>query len=208
MYNFYYAIHLFCNDDDIVLDYDGDDWFRRDDALKIINAAYEDPNVWLTYGNFLIFPGDRRGFCCECPARVREKGSYRKFRWFSSHQKTFYAWLFKKIEIEDLMYEGDFVKASVDPAYMFPMLEMTGGKFKFIRDVICTYNRQCINTDNEMKELQGKESSFNRGRESYQRLDDPVLGETIQKVSMARLTGLLYGINEHCVQEGSSYFEK
>jgi len=147
MYRFYNAILDYCDDWDIVLDHDGDDWFKNENALSIINDAYEDPNIWLTYGDFIIFPTGEKSFCRDIPNEVVEEGSYRDYEWVTSQQRSFYAWLFKRIEAKDLMYEESFVKASVDPAYMFPMLEMIGGRFKFVKDIIYVYNRQCVNTD-------------------------------------------------------------
>jgi len=173
MYNLVFAVHNLCDDDEIILDHDGDDWFSRNDALSIINAAYEGPNVWMTYGNWGGYPKPEVSNCKEIPAYVIRNSSYRDYWWVTSQQRTFYAWLFKKIKIEDLYYNGDFVKADIDTAYMFPLLEMSGGKFKFIRDIIYIYNRACVNTVDEndvRKQLLREESRFNRARARYSKL--------------------------------------
>jgi len=171
MYNLVHVIHNFCKDDEIVLDHDGDDWFDHENALSIINAAYEDPDVWLTYGDWIRFPSLEKSNCEKVPNEVVENSSYRNYKWVTSAQRTFYAWLFKRIRIPDLMYGKGFVKADIDTAYMFPMLEMSAGRFKYIKDIIYVYNKLCINTHDEMKFRQQEESKFNRRRKRYKKLE-------------------------------------
>jgi len=142
-YNFYHAVHEYCDDNDIVLDHDGDDWLACNDALRIINDAYTDPNVWLTYGSFFKFPNGEKGHCAAFPKQVIKNCSYRKYnKWVASQQRTFYAWLFKLVKVEDFMYRGDFIRASGDVAYMLAILEMADGRFKFIRDMIYVHNKR------------------------------------------------------------------
>jgi len=47
----------------------------------------------------------------------------------------------KHIKAKDLLCDGKFFDATHDVGIMHPMLEMTGGKFKFIDDIIYVYNR-------------------------------------------------------------------
>jgi len=170
MYNLVHVIHNFCKDEEIVLDYDGDDWYCRDDTLSLINDAYEDQNVWMTYGNWVGFPKGETSNCREVPEEVIRDSFYRYHSWITSAQRTFYAWLFKKIRIPDLMRGKNFVRATIDMAYMFPMLEMSGGKFKFIEEVVYVYNKACTNTNDEMKFWEREEDRQIRRRKRYKRL--------------------------------------
>ena len=172
MENFYNAVHEFCRDQEIILDFDGDDFYPYENVLSIINEAYADPEVWITYGSYVMWPKPAHCVCAEVPECVVKKNAYRSHRWVTSQQRTFYAWLFKKIRKEDLKYNGKFVDMACDLAYMFPMLEMAGGRFKYITDVIYVYNR-----DNPISD--GKKNfprqlfldKYIRGLQPYERLD-------------------------------------
>lgn len=137
--NLYYAIHS-CNDHDIIVLLDGDDWFAHDNVLATINNVYADPNIWLTYGQFKMHPNGKLGFCAPLSKKIVEQKEFRKIKWCVSHLRTFYAGLFKKIKIEDLLYEGEFFSVSWDRAIMYPMIEMSGAHFKFIPDILYIYN--------------------------------------------------------------------
>lgn len=137
--NLYKAIHL-CKDEDIVVTLDGDDWFATDYVLELVNKVYNKFGVWLTYGNYRCYPHDRGSACAYFPKEIIESNSFRAYRWCASHLRTFYAWLFKKIKVEDLMYEDKFYPMAWDLAMMYPMLEMCDGKFMFIPDTLYIYN--------------------------------------------------------------------
>lgn len=138
--NIYYAVHS-CQDDEIVVLVDGDDWLnQRCPVLKILNDAYQDENVWMTYGQYTEYPSKVLGLCAKLPWEVIEWNAHRKYRWVTSHLRTFYAGLFKRINKEDLLYEDDFYPMTWDLAIMFPMLEMAGHHIKFITDILYIYN--------------------------------------------------------------------
>lgn len=140
LYNLYHAIHSL-PDKAIVVTLDGDDWFKTADVLSTINQAYSDPSVWLTYGQFEEFPRGSLGICHPMPDYVVASKSYRKQDWFTSHLRTFYAGLFKKIKKDDLMLNGEFFSVAWDQAFMFPMLEMADGRIKFIDKIMYIYNQ-------------------------------------------------------------------
>lgn len=137
--NLYKAIHS-CKDDDIIVTLDGDDWFATDYVLELINKVYNKFGVCLTYGNYRCYPHDRGSACGYFPKEVIESNTFREYRWCASHLRTFYAGLFKKIKLEDLMYDNKFYPMAWDLAMMYPMLEMSGGKFMFIPDTLYIYN--------------------------------------------------------------------
>jgi len=177
MSNFYQAVHMYCSDDDIVFDYDGDDWFKHNNVLAIVNRAYSDQNIWSTYGSFITFPDNKMGGCEEVPGWVIEKNAYRDYRWVTTHQRTFYAWLFKLIKLENFLYDGRFIKTTADLAYMFPILEMSGGRCEYIRDILYVYNIATpINDSKIRRECQSKMNRFIRRIERYSKLDAPMLG--------------------------------
>ena len=54
--NIYHAIHEYCQDDEIVVLLDGDDWFKHDRVFQTLNETYADTNVWMTYGQYEEYP--------------------------------------------------------------------------------------------------------------------------------------------------------
>jgi glycosyltransferase involved in cell wall biosynthesis len=137
--NRYYPIHS-CPDHAIIVNLDGDDCWLTDDMLSIINKAYEDPNVWLTYGQFVNWPSNKLGYGKAFPKKIIKNRSYRKYHWVTGQSRTFYAWLFKQIKKEDLMLDGKFFTAATDVAMMIPLMEMVGEKHLFIPDVLYLRN--------------------------------------------------------------------
>lgn len=152
--NFYRAFHT-CKDDEIVVMLDGDDWLAHDRVLTVLNDCYADPAVWITYGSYVEYPsykkGESRG---EIPHKIHQNHEYRKFskrKFIFSHLKTGYAGLFKKIKMEDLLKEGNFMPASYDQAFMLPVVEMAAEHTHYIKDVLYVYNRNNELNDDKVR---------------------------------------------------------
>lgn len=138
-YNQFHVIRS-CPDDAIIVILDGDDWLMHNGVLTMLNEVYQD-EVWITYGQFWYFKRNVKGCSRQIPDEIIEKNAIRKHpSWITSHMRTFYAGLYKKIKPEDFMYEGDFLPMSVDAAAMFPMIEMAGWHSRFISEIIYMYN--------------------------------------------------------------------
>ena len=137
--NIYAAIHT-CADEEIIVILDGDDAFAHPEVLTRINKAYHNPDVWMTYGQYRESTTQKIGRCAPIPTTFIQRNAYREYPWVTSHVRTYYAWLFKAIDHKDLMYENNFFPVAVDLAIMFPMLEMAGGRFEFINELLYVYN--------------------------------------------------------------------
>lgn len=145
--NIYEIVHSL-PDETVVALLDGDDTlgFNEDGSsdttvLACISNMYADKDVWMTYGQYINSNDKTLGLCCHIPDWVYEGNCFRKFCFVSSHLKTFYAGLFKKINVDDLKYEGEFFKAAGDLAFMFPLLEMSAkGHFRFVEKILYYYN--------------------------------------------------------------------
>ena len=138
--NLYYAIHAL-DDRIIAVTVDGDDWLAHKDVLARVNKAYQNSNVWMTYGQFEAHPQGSLGICRSIDESVIKDKSYRSAPWVTSHLRTFYAGLFKQVKREDLTFNGDFFGVTWDQAFEFPMLEMCDGKWEFISEVLYIYNQ-------------------------------------------------------------------
>ena len=136
--NRYKGSHL-CEDDEVVLILDGDDWLAHNNVMQVINKTYSCDDIWLTYGQFIRWPSGEIGQCKKLPQNY----NYRTMKhWYTSALRTYYAWLFKKINRDDLMYEGKFFQVSGDVAEMLPMLEMARRHTKFIKKILYIYNNK------------------------------------------------------------------
>lgn len=170
--NHYTAIHM-CQDDEIIVCLDGDDWFADDYVLEYINGMYKDESVWITYGQFCNWPTGQMGWSEEIPQQVVERNAFREYGFVAAQVKTFYAWLAKKIKREDLLVlkdDGtyDFFPIASDVAIMFPMLEMAGRHSLFNPKVLCQRNVATpINDFKVNPELQIQTTKFIASKKPY-----------------------------------------
>lgn len=138
MANFYNSINS-CSNTDIIAILDGDDWFADKNVLKKINSTYQDKNVWLTYGQYQAINGISWP-STNFSASTIKNNKFRNPHALISHLRTFYAGLFKLIKLQDLQYQNKFLPMTCDKATMMPMIEMCGGNFKRIKDILYIYN--------------------------------------------------------------------
>ena len=166
--NIYHAVHDHCPDNAIVVMLDGDDWFAHNQVLSKVARAYQDKNVWVTYGQDTSYPPGNPGHSQKIPQWVIDQAAYRRYPWVTSHLRTCRAWLFKKIKKDDLTYQNDFFSVTWDMALLFPMLEMAAGRIKFIDDVLYVYNMATPLNDYKTKfELQQMCHRYIRNKPSY-----------------------------------------
>lgn len=137
--NIYKGIWI-CAPNEIVANLDGDDWFPHENVLTKLNEVYSDPNVWVTYGQFVYYPCGKEGWAAQVSQEIIEQNTFRNRNWTTTALRTFYAGLFQKIKIDDLLHEGEFFPMAGDLAYMWPILEMAGKHSRFIPDVLYVYN--------------------------------------------------------------------
>lgn len=184
--NLYNAIHS-CKDNEIVLTLDGDDWFAHNYVLNIIGNIYDNSDVWLTYGQYCYCPTGQIG-CCAPPSKVAISGDKRMQHWAFSHLRTFYAWLFKSIKLEDLLYEGNFYAMTWDQAMMFPMCEMAHPRIAYVPYVVYIYNRiNPINDDKVNRALQLKLEEHIKAQKPYAKIDCPHCIDMLTKEDTASI---------------------
>ncbi len=143
MANTYHAVHDHCDNHEIVVAVDGDDWLSHNQVFSRINEVYTKQNVWVTYGSLRCYPsGEVRIPKKFNPDDIRHNTYRQNWSVLLYNPRTFYAGLFKKIKKEDLCHEGEFFEVLDDNAIMFPMLEMAGGRYDRIDEVLYVYNRE------------------------------------------------------------------
>jgi len=161
---------LSCQDHEIIVTVDGDDWLHHPQVFNQLNKLYSENTVLLTHGRYQEYPSGNSFWSQEIPPLIIARNNFREFR-CPTHLRTFYAWLFKKIMLEDLLYEGRFLWMTWDMAMMFPMIEMAGERHAFINEVNYIYNTaNQINDHKVDRELQLKLENFIRNKQHYKRL--------------------------------------
>lgn len=125
------------NDEDIIIELDGDDWFFDEKVLELINKKYvNNKNLWLTNGSF-IYSNGRFGFASKV-----NHNTVRQDVFTFSHLRTWKVHLWRQIDEESFLDEnGDYFVSAPDVAYSLPMIEMAGDKhYEFIPNILHVYN--------------------------------------------------------------------
>jgi hypothetical protein len=160
------------DDDDIVIELDGDDFLLDSDVVSDIRNIYSDGKVWLTNGSFMYSDGNP-GFSSECNPDTVRKDVFR-----FSHLRTWKTFLWKSIP-EDYLKDDDgtYFKSAADVAYSLPMVEMAGDKhYKFISDILYVYNEQNPFNDHKPGSRSGSQfeqircNQIIRNKKKYNRL--------------------------------------
>lgn len=145
--NIYTTIHNHCKDHQVVVLVDGDDCLAHNLVLARLEAEYANPELWMTYGQFIFYPSTKWGTTYEITRESLLKKEVRSLVYVAQHLRTFKAGLFKKIKKEDLMLDGTFFAMNADMATMICMLEMCTPKDEnavshctFIPDILYIYN--------------------------------------------------------------------
>ena len=163
------------DDEDIIVILDGDDWLASQDVLHKLNDIYNEDDCWMTYGSYMEYPSGVRGkFAKKIPDHIIKRANYRQSEWMSSHLRTFKYKLWKKIDQKDFIFSrtGKFVKAAWDLAFVFPMLEMSGNRAKYVKDILYIYNRQNpLNEDKVDHPSQLSEEMEIRSKKRYEYLE-------------------------------------
>ena len=132
------------DDEDVICVLDGDDWLAQERSLEIVHQAYQDPEVWVTYGSLETLPPgqvDQQFLKEKVPESVFEEGKLRLAPYVFLHMQTFKAFLWKQVEDEDLRApDGDYFRVCGDRARFYPVLEMGRGHIHRIDQIIYTYN--------------------------------------------------------------------
>lgn len=136
-------------DNDIIVEVDGDDWLSGPDSLRIVNDTYiKNPNLLIANSNFKFING-REGF-----SKRVDVSSVRYSSFCFSHLRTWKCSLWrsvnKKYFIDPRTQDGSYFKITADMAYSLPMLEIAGQeRYSYIPETLLVYND--INPYNDHK---------------------------------------------------------
>lgn len=125
-------------EDDVALQLDGDDWFPDDKyVLRRVAEAYQDPQLWFTWGSMTTDPADR--FCCP---PVTDFADLRHGDYRIGPLRTWRIFLWRAIKPVDLLWKpGQYIPSAGDMAFSIPMLEMTyKGHARRLEEINYIYN--------------------------------------------------------------------
>jgi alpha(1,3/1,4) fucosyltransferase len=161
-----------CDPDTIIVLVDGDDFLAHSHVLTRLDAIYQDPEVWVTWGQFARFPEDGDGFCAPIPDEIVSANAFRDYPFVSSHLRTFYAGLYQRIRPIDLQDDaGRFFTTAGDVAQMWALHEMAGPHGRFVDEVLYQYNRENPLNDDKLDRVgQVRTEVEIRGKARYGRL--------------------------------------
>ena len=154
----------------IIVAVDLDDRLNDTGALQTIADAYADPDVWMTYGNYVSSDG-ANGHWCQ-PLTDTDWLDVRAAPWKTSHVRTFRKSLFARIDPEDFLdWDGKYYRRATDHAMMYPMLEMAGpAHTRFIDRPLYYLNARDKSERQEEIEYEKKAVAHIRSRKPYERL--------------------------------------
>jgi glycosyltransferase involved in cell wall biosynthesis len=169
--NIYHALS-FCKPEEIAVLIDGDDWLPHENVFAHLNRVYQDTDVWMTYGQFAVFPSDTIGWARQVPDEIIQENAFRSYYWCTTHLRSFYVSLFNATAYSDYMYEDRFFPMAGDLALTFPLLELAGTHSRFIPEALYIYNRaNALNEDKVNKELQKSCEMAARAHHRYNPLE-------------------------------------
>lgn len=160
-------------DEDVIVILDGDDWLSSTEVIEKINNIYNTEDVLMTYGTYIGFPNGQKPWNVKpYSEEVKKTNSYRKDVWRASHLRTFKYKLWKNIDVEDLKdSDGNFFRMTWDLAMMFPMLEMSGGKWKCVEEILYCYNMSNpLNDEKVDHNLQLSLDRYIRSKKPYHKM--------------------------------------
>ena len=139
------------DDEDIVIEIDGDDFLLSSDTVSDIREIYSNGDVWLTNGSFMYSNGDF-GFSDKCNPDTVRKDVFR-----FSHLRTWKTFLWKAIPDSHLRDDdGSYFKSAADVAYTFSLLELAGNEnYRFIPKLYYVYNAESPYNDHKVGSATG-----------------------------------------------------
>lgn len=165
-----------CEDDDVIVVVDGDDWLNGPEVLSKLRKIYDEENVCITWGQCEIYPAGPTPmkYAQPIPQMVIDGKLYRDIPFVFWHLGTFKYLLWRHIRDEDLRdTNGRYFMLMKDKATLWPMLEMAGNKCRFIGETLLIYNIENPLNDyaNTPPEEHQRVDALIRSRPKYQTLN-------------------------------------
>lgn len=153
------------DDESVIISIDGDDELYNNNVFSLLNHYYKNNDIWITFGNYVDQYTDNKLSKPKIKCKgfnfkdITNENKFRETQWIYSHLKTFKYKLYKKISHLDLKKDNVYIKSATDMALMYPMLEMSNGKYMCINEILYKYNKAHPESHNVNKGKLTKQSS-------------------------------------------------
>lgn len=139
------------DDDDIVIELDGDDFLFTKDVVSDLKKIYSDTKTWLTNGSF-IYTNGSKGFSSKCNPKTIRNDVFR-----FSHLRTWKSFLWKAIPKNYFLdFDEKYFKSAADVAYTIPLLELAGeNHYRFLDKIYYVYNETSPYNDHKQGSATG-----------------------------------------------------
>jgi glycosyltransferase involved in cell wall biosynthesis len=127
-----------CQDSEILVPLNAYDWFVHDRVLTRLNQVFQNPDVWIAFGQSIEYPAYRILQPPSFDVRQIERSGFRSFSDFSSSSLAFYASIFKSIYLSDLFVDGSF--SQLPQSYIIKILEQSGGRVRTLDEPLAFAN--------------------------------------------------------------------
>lgn len=126
-------IKKLCNDNDIMIIIDGDDYLINKNALSIIHKRYLNTNCWGTFGSY-------EGKYSDMKHKVN-MNNYSRKNWFFLAPRSCKCFLLKLFTSNDFKYENkEWLQKSTDVAFFCNIVEWSGiQNIQYIKDILYKY---------------------------------------------------------------------
>lgn len=138
--SFYDTIHQ-SKDSEIIIHLAGSDWLADAKVLHLLNETYKDPDVWLTYGDYMEYPSLKKQALAPTVNSILRDFRPDKTPWMLSHLKTYYAGLLKQITPTSNGLEKQALSKE-DRFLMLSLLKVGKWHVKFIPEVLAMHTQE------------------------------------------------------------------
>jgi len=121
-----------CQDSEILIPLDASDWFVHDGLLSRLNKIFQNPDVWVAFGQSIDYPSYETLNSPFFDWRSIERAGFGCLADFSNPSIAFYASIFKSIYLSDLFVDGRFSQLS--QFYVIKLLEQSGGRIRSLSE--------------------------------------------------------------------------
>lgn len=119
-----------CLDREIIVPLQGREWFAHPQILSRLNHLYQNPDLWIAFGQTVRYPDYE---IVNPPQFERETVELQGFGGYDlSAPCSFYAGIFKQIQLQDLFMNGSFARGKL--RYAAPLLELSGGRVRSVME--------------------------------------------------------------------------
>lgn len=119
----------------VVVHLSGNDILAHTEVLNLVDQAYTNPDVWMTYGQYLDYYNYQKGIYKPKPQKILCKKRVQRAPWLLASLKTFYAGHFKKIRRNE-SFEDYFLSLESEASLLLPLAELGKAHVQFIPDVL------------------------------------------------------------------------